>query len=126
MALQSLLPEFQARGASILTLSPQLPEYTRRWAEEDGVQSEILSDLGNGVARRYGLTFRYPDELIRVYEEELKLSLPRFNGDDSWELPIPAAFVISRDGIIRHVAADADYTRRPEPSELLEVLDGLE
>lgn len=125
MALQEILPEIRSRGASLVTLSPQLPDYTRRWVEEDGVESEVLSDLGNGVARRYGLVFRMQDELVEVYRETLGIDLERFNGDDSWELPVPATFVLHRDGSVVHVAADADYTRRPEPSALLAVLDGM-
>ena len=73
----------------------------------------MLTDLGNGVARTYGLTFRFPDRLSR------------FNGDPSWELAVPATYVVRPDGIVAYAAADPDYTRRPEPTELLPVLDGL-
>jgi len=100
-------------------LSPQLPEFSRAWAKEDGIEFDVLLDLGLGVARDYGLTFRVPDDLRTLYLNALKLDLARFNGDESWELPIPATFVIGMDGIVAYASADADYTRRPEPREVL-------
>ena len=71
------------------------------------------------MARDYGLTFRLPTDLERIYADSMKLDLSRFNGDESWELPIPATFVIAPDGTIAYASADPDYTRRPEPTEVL-------
>ena len=102
-----------------MTLSPQLPEFARAWVEEDGIEFNILLDLGLGVARDYGLTFRVPDDLRRLYLESLNLDLVRFNGDESWELPIPATFVIDQDAKIVFASADPDYTVRPEPADVL-------
>jgi peroxiredoxin len=102
-----------------VTLSPQLGEFSRAWAEEDGIEFAVLADLGLGVARDYGLTFRMPEDLERLYAEVLRIDLVRFNGDESWELPIPATFVIDGGGTIVYAAADPDYTRRPEPAEVL-------
>ena len=102
-----------------MTLSPQLPEYSRAWAEEDGIEFDVLTDFGLGVARDYGLTFRLPPDLRELYAGSMRLDLSRFNGDESWELPIPATFVIEPGGTIVYASADPDYTRRPEPTEVL-------
>lgn len=75
--------------------------------------------MGLGIARQYGLTFRLPDELRDVYVNGLRLDLSRMNGDESWELPIPATFVVGTEGTIVYASADPDYTRRPEPSDVL-------
>lgn len=85
----------------------------------------MLTDPGNGVARSYGLTFRFPERLQDVYRNDLRIDLSRFNGDPSWELAVPATYVVGRDGIVAHAEADPDYTRRPEPTELLPVLEGM-
>ncbi len=82
-------------------------------------------DLGLAVARSYGLTFRLPDDLERVYADDLGVDLVRFNGDTSWELPVPAVFVVDGEGIVRYAAGDPDYTARPEPDEWMEVVRGL-
>ena len=87
--------------------------------EEDGIEFPVLSDFGLGVARDYGLTFRLMPELERLYADVMKIDLVRLNGDESWELPIPATFVIDTDGRIVYASADPDYTRRPEPEDVL-------
>lgn len=91
---------------------------------EDGIPFPILTDPGNAVAREYGLVFELPDALKEVYLE-IGIDLPRYNGDPSWTLPMPGAFVIDGGGTIVHAEVDADYTYRPEPSKLLEVVRGL-
>ena len=78
-----------------------------------------MLDLGLGIARDYGLTFKVPDDLRRLYIEIFKLDLVRFNGDESWQLPIPATFVVDQGGTIVFVSADPDYTVRAEPSDIL-------
>jgi peroxiredoxin len=76
------------------------------------------------VGDAYGLTFRVPDDLIEVYKV-IGVDLPKFNGDDSWRLSIPARIVIARGGVVASAEADPDYTHRPEPEETLAVLRGL-
>jgi peroxiredoxin len=84
----------------------------------------VLSDPGNRTADAYGLTFTLPDELREVYEQ-FGIDVPAHNGDDSWRLPMPARFVVDRDGIIRYAKADPDYTVRPEPDETVEFVQRL-
>ena len=108
-----------------MTLSPQLHDFSLAWATEDGIEFDVLTDLGNGVARTYGLTFRLPDDLQVVYRDPLRIDLQRFNGDATWELAIPATYVVDSRGNVAYAAADPDYTRRPEPTDLITVLDRL-
>lgn len=86
---------------------------------------EFLRDFGNRVAEAYGLVFTLPDDLRPIYLE-LGIDLAQGNGDGTWRLPVPARFVIDRQGIIRAVDADPDYTRRSEPARTVEILKGLE
>ena len=86
---------------------------------------EVLRDLGNKVAERYGLVFTLPPELQAIYAK-FGIDLPKGNGDGTWRLPVPARFVIDRDGIVLAVDADPDYTRRPEPGRTVEVLTRLQ
>ena len=109
----------------MLTLSPQLHLFAAAWTREDGIGFDVLVDGGNGVARSYGLAFPFPDKLRTVYLKHLRIDVARFNGDATWELAIPATYVVDQDGMVAYSAADADYTRRPEPTELIEVVDGL-
>ena len=102
-----------------MTLQPQLQEFARSWADEDGIEFDVLLDLGLGIARDYGLTFRVPDDLRRLYVEGFGLDLVRLNGDESWQLPMPATFVVDEGGTIVFASADPDYHVRAEPSDIL-------
>lgn len=84
----------------------------------------FLHDAGNEVAAAYGLRFRLPDELEALYRK-FGIDLPTSNGDTSWTLPMPARFVIDREGIVQWSAVHPDYTRRPEPDETIEALRAL-
>jgi peroxiredoxin len=122
--LQAVLPQIKALGASLIVLSPQLREFTAKGAAAQKLTFPILADSGNTVGEAYGLAFRLPDDLIEVYKK-LGVDLPRFNGDESWRLSIPARIVIGRDGIVASAEADPDYTRRPEVEPTIDVLRGL-
>ena len=114
-----MLPEITAKGATLVTLSPQLADFSRAWKDEDRIEFDVLLDLGLGVARDYGLTFQLPEALQCLYTEVLKIDLARYNGDESWQLPIPATFVVDQAGSIAFASADPDYTVRPEPSDVV-------
>lgn len=120
-ALQEALPQFAALGASAVAISPQNAVNSRKSVRQNGLTFPILSDPRNEVAAAFGLRFELPDYLIELYKS-LKNDLPVFNGDASWTLPMPARYVIARDGTILYAEVNPDYTRRPEPEEMLPAL----
>jgi peroxiredoxin len=120
-AYQQVLPQIRERDAELVAISPELPSSTLSMAEKNKLSFPVLSDVGNQVARRYGLVFRVTDAL-RGPMQQLGLDLAKYNGDDSWELPIPATYVVAKDGTIRLACVDADYRKRLEPREILAAL----
>ncbi len=124
-ALQAALPQIISRGAQLIAVSPQTAANSRRSQRENHLTFPILSDPGNEVAASFGLRFRMPQYLIDLYKNTFKNDLAVVNGDQSWTLPMPARFVIGRNGLIRYAEVNPDYTRRPDPHELLPALDGL-
>jgi peroxiredoxin len=123
-ALQSALPDITARGASLVAISPQTAPNSRKSQRENKLGFPILSDVRSEVANAFGVRFALPDELIGLYKS-FKNDLPTFNDDPSWVLPMPARYVIGADGVIAYAEVSPDYTQRPDPSELLPVLDRL-
>jgi len=117
-ALQAALPEFRAAGASLVAISPQTRTNSRKSVRENALDFPILSDTHNDVAAAFGLRFELPDYLVDLYKT-LGNQLPSFNGDDSWTLPMPGRFVIGSDGVISYAEVNPDYTRRPEPADML-------
>ena len=81
----------------------------------------VLSDAGNQVARKFGLAYRVSPELEKMYES-IYTKLPGYNGDQSWELPLPATYIVTPDGMISYARVDADWRLRPEPEEILKSL----
>ena len=123
-AMQAALPDITSRGASLVAISPQTQANSRKSVRQNELAFPILSDVNGDVAAAFGLRFRLPDYLVELYQG-FKNDLPAFNGDPSWTLPMPGRFVIGTDGVIAYAEVNPDYTRRPDPSELLPVLDAL-
>jgi peroxiredoxin len=113
-----------ALGANLVAISPQLPEHNRELSRSRALSFPILTDRGNVVATKFGLTFALPDYLRALYAT-FPLDIAKYNGDDSWTLPMPARFVVDRWGVIRSVDTDPDYTTRPEPEDTLAALRTL-
>jgi peroxiredoxin len=123
-AIEEAANGIRALGASLVAISPQIAPNLRKSERENALSFPILSDRGNALANEFGLRFRLPDDLINVYKgfgNDLAIG----NGEDSWTLPMPARYVIRTDGIIAYAEVNPDYTRRPDPSELLPVLRRL-
>jgi peroxiredoxin len=123
-ALQEALTEIVSRGASLVAISPQTAPNSRKSQRGNKLDFPILSDIRSEVANAFGIRFALPDYLIDLYKS-FKNDLPTFNNDSSWALPMPARYVIGTDGIITYSEVNPDYTQRPDPSELLPVLDRL-
>jgi len=119
-----VLPEIAALGASLVAVSPQLPQHNRELVRSRALGFPIVTDRGNPVATQFGLTFTLPDYLRALYAT-FPLDLAKYNGDASWTLPMPARFVVDRAGIIRSAESDPDYTTRPEPEDTLAALRAL-
>ena len=98
--------------------------YNKELIKEKNLTFEILSDPGNKLAQSYGLAFTLPKDLREVYLK-FGIDVPLYNGDDSWVLPMPARFIIDREGIIRYAEYDPDYTQRPEPEHTIDALKQL-
>jgi peroxiredoxin len=117
-AMNLILPKFEQAGASLVAISPQTVQQSFFMADQHKLRFLLLSDAGNQVAREFGLVYRVPDEQLAIYRRAF-INLPLANGDDSWELPIPATFVVNRDGTVLYASASEDYTERPEPADIL-------
>jgi len=117
-AIEAVADDIRSLGASLVAISPQTPSNSRKVKQQHGLSFSILSDEGGRVSAAFGLRFRLPDELVSIYKG-FGVDLPVINGDPSWTLPMPARYVIARDGSIVYAEASPDYTRRPEPTELL-------
>ena len=120
-ALMGVLDEVRALGADLVAITPEVPDEMVTMQEKHDLAFEVLSDVGNRIARQYGLVWQLP-ERVRAFYAKIGLDLERSNGDGSWELPIPGNFVLAADGTVLDVFADPDYRVRQEPADVVAVL----
>ena len=122
-AMQDALPEIRKLGATLVAISPQMPESTADTTNKNRLTFDVLSDVGNEVAKAYGLVYTLPEDVAGLLEEYVNLE--RCNGDLSCELPLAATYVVDREGIIRFAFLDADYRNRAEPADVVAALKRL-
>ena len=123
-AYQSVLPQISASGARLVAISPQLPDNSLDTANKNALTFDVLSDVRNEVARSYGLVYSLPEEIRAALRSNNK-ALPSINGDESWELPVPATYVIASDQHVALAYIEVDYRKRLEPEALLTCLKSL-
>ncbi len=120
-AMNLINPFILHAGASLVAISPQTVKQSYFMHDQHKLCFPLLSDARNNVARQFGLTYRVPAAQKAVYRRAF-VNLPFTNGDDCWELPIPATFIVDRDGTIQYASANEDYTERPEPADIIDHL----
>lgn len=107
-----------------MSISPQLPDNSLSTAEKLTLEFEVLSDVGNKTARDFGLVFKLTDKMQEIYRN-FGIDLSTANGDQSFELPIPATYVVAQNGIVAFAFIDADYTNRLDPETIIAELRRL-
>ena len=119
---QQILPEIKQAGAQLVAISPMTPDNSLQMKDSNELQFEVLSDVGNKVARQFTTVFTNPRSSIQAMAD-LGYDFHSFYGDDSAELPVPATFVIARDGTILFAESEGgDYRKRVEPRAILDAL----
>jgi peroxiredoxin len=120
-AMNLIVPESEQERATLIAISPQTVKQSYFMHDQHKLRFPMLADVGNAVARQFGLTYRVPDYEEAVYRRAF-VNLPLVNGDESWELPVPATYVLDRDGSVLYSFANEDYTERPEPMDVVGIL----
>ncbi len=123
-ALNENLSKMKALGATLIGVSPETPDTSMSTVEKHQLKFEVLSDVGNEVANSYGLVMTV-SENMRPHYQEWGFDIPKFNGDDSYQLPVPATYVIATNGTIKTCFVNKDYTQRMEPEDIIAALQAL-
>jgi peroxiredoxin len=111
-----------ARGPVVISF------YRGEWCPFCNIEmrAPVLSDFGNQVARQFGIVFQIGQELKEFSKNVFKNDIALRNGEESYELPVPATYVIDTIGVIRFAHVDVDYmTDRAEPGEVISALKAI-
>jgi peroxiredoxin len=123
-AMSLIVPQIEQTGATLVAMSPQTVKQSFFMHHQHKLRFPLLSDAHNQVARQFGVTYGVSAAQEAVYRRAF-VNLPFANGDDSWELPIPATYILDRDGTVLYASANEDYTERPEPGEIVTILSRM-
>ncbi|MPW28010.1 redoxin domain-containing protein [Agarivorans sp. B2Z047] len=123
-AYQQILPQIKALGASLVAITPELPDASLSTAEKNELEFQVLSDENAEYAKSLGIVFALPEELRPIYSS-FGIEVEQHNGAGQFNLPLAVTYVIAQDGSIASAFVDPDYTKRQEPSDLLPVLESL-
>ena len=129
-AWRDLHTDLRKRGAIFVAISPQTTRQNAFTLEQHGLQYPLLADPGATIAERFGIAHTIPQEL-RSYYQSILINIPFNNAglsyhnatEASWRLPLPAVFVIDQTNTILFAEGHADFRVRPEPADVLAVLD---
>ena len=114
-------PRIEALGARMVAIVPDREQFAAEMREDCNVNFPILSDMDNGYAMSLNLAIWVGNEM-QEYMSKIGRMLPQYQGNDSWVLPIPATFVIGKDGRIRSRFVDPDYRKRMAIEDLIDAL----
>lgn len=120
-AWQQQLDELRRRGAGLVAISPQTPDNSLSTAEKNALAFPVLSDSALAAAQAFGVAFELPPELVDLYGR-VGNDLPTLNGNGQWVLPVPASYVVGRDGRIAWAHIDSDYRLRADPLDVLQAV----
>lgn len=123
--IQDSLKLIEEKGAKVIAISPEKPEYLDIMAEKTGAEFTLLYDEGYKIANAYDVTFKPSSTTLFTYNTLLGAKLKDTHSDDSQRLPIPATYLIGTDGNIAWRQFDPDYKNRSSVSEILTALDAL-
>lgn len=121
---QKSLAEIKALGATLVAITPELPDASLTTSEKNELEFEVLTDVNAEYAKSLGLVFSLPEELRPIYLS-FGIDVEAHNGEGQFDLPLAATFVIAKDGTIASAFVDADYTARQEPSDVINTLKSL-
>jgi peroxiredoxin len=121
---RELFPKLSALGASLLAISPQVPERLREIKELHSLSFFVATDNNNTLARKFGIVFTANEESQR-FSQERGTNMPEIIGTGTWELPMPAAIVIGTDHVVRFAKISPDWLVRAEATEILDAVRGL-
>jgi peroxiredoxin len=120
-AYQQHLKEFRAKGATLVAITPEKPDLAVISEEKKKLEFPILTDSDNSLAKKFGLVWAVEGELKKIYSQ-FGIDLEKDQGNSEWKLPIPATYVVAKDGKIKYAFLDVDYTHRADPLDLLKSL----
>ena len=124
-ALEAVLPELSRIGGTLVAMTPETGGRALAMKRDRGLHYEVLVDVDLAVAMAFGIVFRTPPLYLALLQRR-GIDLAERGGNPGWLLPVPAAFLVGQDGIVRRSWVNVDFMQRVEPTEIIEALNSLQ
>ena len=118
-AVTLALDRIRAVGGDVVAIMPEVQQFAEKFRSEADAPFPALTDLDNGYALSLNLAIWLGDEIQRLLSNQ---DMRNFHGNDGWVLPIPATFVVGRDGLVKARFVDPDFRKRMEIDDLIAAL----
>ena len=122
--MQERLTDFEKAGASLVAVSPSLPDNSLSMVEKHSLTFPVLSDKENQLARKFGIVYAVDGEMGELYAK-FGMDLKKINATEKAELPLAATYVIDSKGVIQYAYLDVDYAKRADPELILQALRSM-
>ncbi len=120
-AYQKEYNEFKKKGYQLIFVSPDKEMEIKKLMGKNKFSFQMYSDVNNTIAKKFGIAFKL-DKKVSVIYKKFGIDLKKAQDNSNDELPLPGTYVVQKDGMISYAWADADYTNRIDPLELLKKL----
>ena len=117
------LDTIQSLGATLVAISPEIPDKVDETVSENKIHFSIISDTDNQLGKKYDLVYRLDKVTANRYESSFQLSA--YNGNTKAEVPLPATYIIDTDGIIKYAFINTDYKKRADIGEVISQISFL-
>jgi len=124
-AYQKHLPALTSASATLVAISPELPNTSLTLTEKSELSFPVLSDVDNAYAKKLGILFTQQADELRPYYEKFGIDMEARTGNDGFDVPVPATILVGRDGVVRKIFMEVDFTKRLEPETALEWVKAL-
>ena len=125
-ALEEALPKMHDLGATLIAISPEKADHGIVATEKHKLTFPVLCDFGNKVAHQFGIVFQIGQDLKEFSRNVFKNDIALRNEEDSYELPVPATYVVDTTGVIRFANVDVDYmVGRAQPEAVVAALEEI-
>lgn len=121
---RNLWPGLKALGATLVAVSPQVPERLVEIKRRHGLEFPVASDLGNALGRRFGVLYEF-DEASKAAARAKGGFIGDTTGTGTWELPMPTVVVIDRQGVVAFADVSPDWLVRTEAEPILDAVRAL-
>jgi peroxiredoxin len=117
--LEDSLQLITDKKATVVAITPELPENVSKTVEKTKAEYPILYDEGLKIMKAYEVEFEVPENVLTRYRNS-GIKIEENNGTKNGNfLPIPATYIIDREGNITYRFFQTDYKRRPSVKEIL-------